>query len=306
MNTKKNNRDFHLSLLINRFFRRYFRRWMSDETWIKLYFRYNMGYKLDLKKPKTYSEKLQWLKLYDQKSEYSKMVDKSTVKEYVAKILSDDFIIPTLGVWDRPEDIEWDQLPDQFVLKCTHDSGSVCICKDKTIFNRENAINKLRSGLNVDYYRTNLEWPYKNVKPRVMAEKYIAPESGTNDLPDYKFFCFNGIPHYCQVISGRQVDMRVDFFDKDWNHQPFHEPRDTQFADVMPEKPRKFDVMWDAAMKLSHDIPFSRIDFYEVGDKVLFGEITFFPTGGRGGFSPEIYDEILGKLIHLPSKKIIG
>lgn len=271
-----------------------------DKLYLKLRFRNSMGRPLNLESPVTFSEKLQWLKLYDQKPEYTVMVDKYAAKKYVANILGDDYIIPTYGVWNRPEDIDWDSLPDQFVLKCTHDSGTVIIVKNKKKIDRNKTIKLLNKYLKKDYYIIDREWPYKNVPKRIIAEKYLEPSFETNDLPDYKFFCFNGEPRFCQVISGRGGKMCIDFFDYDWNHQPFHEPKKYPFADVKPEKPKHFEQMWRAASSLSKGLPFSRIDFYDVNDKVYFGEITFFPTSGTGGFDPEEWDKQFGDWIKLP------
>lgn len=276
--------------------------WLPDKLYLKLLFRLRMGKKLNLKDPQTFSEKLQWLKLYDRKPEHTKMVDKYAVKDYVADIIGEDYIIPTIGVWDKLEDIDWDILPEKFVLKTTYGGGSsgVVICKDKTTFDRQQAISKLKKSLKQDIYRTLKEWPYKNVPKRIIAEQYIDPRPETKDLPDYKFFCFNGEPKYCQVISGRESKKCIDFFDRDWNHQPFHEPSYYSFADEEPAKPKYLDKMWQAAEQLAQDKAFSRIDFYEVGDDVFFGEITFFPTSGLGSFEPEDYETIIGKMITLP------
>lgn len=283
---------------------RYFT-WLPDKLYIQLRFRFKMGYSLDLKNPKTFSEKLQWLKLFDHRPEYTMMVDKHAVKEYVASTIGEEYIIPTFGIWERPEDIEWDVLPDKFVLKTTHGGGSkgVIICKDKSTFNREKAISRLNESLKQDIYHTLKEWPYKNVPKRIIVEKYIEPYLDEKDLPDYKFFCFNGKPQYCQVISGRETKKCIDFFDRDWNHQPFHEPSNYPFAEIVPNKPRHLDKMWEAATKLAGEKAFSRIDFYEVGDDIFFGEITFFPTSGMGGFSPKEYDTIIGEMISLPIEK---
>ena len=272
---------------------------ISDKLCLKAHFYLRFGYELNLKNPTTFSEKLQWLKLYDRRPEFTKMVDKYEAKKYASSIIGEEYIIPTLGVWDRAEDIEWGKLPDQFVLKCTHDSGDLIICKDKSKLNKENAIKKLNEGIKRDYYKVWREWPYKNVPRRIIAEKYIEPAPDLQDLPDYKFFCFNGEPKYCQVISGRNTNMCCDFFDIDWNHQPFHEPETYPFSEHLLEKPSKYDEMWNLARSLAIDKPFSRIDFYEVEGKVYFGEITFFPTGGIGGFSPDKYDRIFGDLINI-------
>lgn len=277
----------------------------SDETYIKGRFYLLMGKRLDLKNPKTFSEKLQWLKLYDRRPEYTTMVDKYAVKDYVAKIIGDEYVIPTLGVWNKPENIEWDKLPNQFVLKTTHGGGSegVVICKDKATFDRGLAIAKLNKDLKSDAYRIGLEWPYKNVPRRVLAEKYIEPQPDIKDLPDYKFFCFNGEPKYCQVISGRGTKMCIDFFDHEWNHLPFHEPKNYPFADIEPAKPKHFEQMRQFAATLSKRRSFVRIDFYNVKDKIFFGEITFFPTSGYGGFLPEEWDNILGEYINIEISK---
>ena len=295
-------------MLVNMFLRRFFSDWMSDETWLKLCFKYKMGYKLNLKNPQTFSEKLQWLKLYDRRPEYTKMVDKAAVKDYVAGIIGDDYIIPTLGIWDKAEDIEWEKLPDQFVLKCNHDSGSICICRDKSTFNREAAIKKLSHALTVDYYKkTSKEWPYKNVIPKILAEQYISPEPNKEDLTDYKWFCFNGEPKFCQVIQDRTTKETIDFFDTDWIHQDFIGLTPTAVhAETLPEKPRDLETQLQIAKKLSEGIPFSRIDLFEIGEKEYFGEITFFPKGGLGSFNPEEYNRILGEMLVLPGEKWAG
>lgn len=272
----------------------------NDEFYIRLMYWAAFGKSLNLKTPQTFSEKLQWLKLHDHKPEYSMMVDKYAVKEYVAKKIGEEFVIPTYGVWDGVEDIEWDKLPNQFVIKSTHDSGSVVICKDKSNFNKQAAIIKLKASLKHDFYKQSREWPYKDVRRRIIAEQYISPAPNANDLPDYKFFCFNGKPQYCQVITGRGTGkMYFDFFDKDWNHQPFHEPQKYGFATPEPQRPQRLNEMWTMAEKLAEGKPFSRIDFYQIGDKIYFGEITFYPTGGMGGFDPEEYDRIFGDMISI-------
>lgn len=275
----------------------------DDATFIKMMWKLNMNYPLNLKNPKTFSEKLQWMKLYDRKSEYTLMVDKYAVKKYVADIIGEEYIIPTLGVWDRVEDIEWDKLPNKFVLKCTHDSGGLVICRDKQNLDKKVSSEKLRFSLNRDYYMSNREWPYKNVPRRIIAEKYIEPTPELNDLPDYKFFCFNGEPKFCQVISGRQTRMCIDFFDREWKHQPFHEPKEFPFATTKLEKPKNYDIMLNLASKLAFNKSFSRIDFYDIDGKIYFGEITFYPTSGIGGFEPEEWDYTFGEWITLPTLK---
>ena len=197
---------------------------LPDKLFLTLRYRCILGHWINWKNPQTFSEKIQWLKIYDRRPEYVKMVDKYSVKKYVSELIGDDYIIPTLGVWDDPESINWDDLPNQFVLKTTHSGGScgVVVCKDKNNFNKEDAIKKLKTSLDQDdiytYFR---EWPYAQVKRCVIAEKFIASNTPHGDLPDYKFFCFNGEPLYCQVIRDRNEKETIDFYDMEWNHQEF-------------------------------------------------------------------------------------
>ena len=174
------------------------------KLYLKWLFRLRMGYKLDLKNPKTFSEKLQWLKLYNRKPEYTQMVDKAAVKDYVAKILGKEYIIPTLGIWNKPEDIDFESLPNRFVLKTTHGGGSagVVICKDKSTFDCKKAIRSLNKSMKQDISRELKEWPYKNVVHRIIAEEYVESRPDVDELPDYKVFCFNGKPKFCQVVTG--------------------------------------------------------------------------------------------------------
>lgn len=280
------------------------KRLLPDRLYLAIKYRKHFGYWMSFKHPKTFNEKLQWLKLYDRRPEYVTMVDKYAVKQYVADIIGEEFIIPTIGVWNRGEDIEWDKLPDRFVLKCTHDSGGLVICKDKAKLDKEAAIKKLNKSLNKDYSLYGREWAYKYVPRRIIAEKYIDPAPDVTDLPDYKWYCFNGEPAYCQVIQDRSTKETIDFFDTEWNHQEFVGLNpDAGNAAVMPERPQDLEMQIKIARQLSKDIPFSRIDLYEVGEKIYFGEITLFPTGGTGHFSPDQYNEIIGDLIKLPGEK---
>lgn len=300
INLLKHNRgEFLASILMNLNFL------FPDKLYLTLLFRLKMGYWMDWKNPKTFSEKLQWLKLYDRRSEYATMVDKYAVKEYVAKLIGEEYIIPTLGVWDRPEDIDWDSLPQKFVLKTTHGGGGsgVVICKDKAIFDKAAAITKLKRSLNKCIYKSLCEWPYKNVPKKVIAEVYLennAYNVGDYDLKDYKFFCFNGRPEYCQVISDRSHDMCVDFYNMEWEHQPFHEPKNYPFSTTEHIKPFSLEEMSRLASTLSKGISFLRVDFYELENKVYFGELTFFPTSGHGGFNPKEWDYKMGEMIKLP------
>lgn len=273
----------------------------GDANYLKVRFRLLMGKKLDLKNPRTFSEKIQWLKLYDRNPEYTKMVDKYAVKEYVSKIIGTEYIIPTFGVWDKPEDIDWGSLPNQFVLKTTHGGGSngVVICKDKSLFNCQEAIEKLKRNMFSDW-RIEMEWPYKNVPRRIIAEEYITPANGVKDLPDFKWYCFNGVPKYCQVIQDRSSKETIDFFDTEWKHQDFigFNPQ-ARNAIYEPKRPKNLNTQIKIAQLLSAKIPFARVDLYEVEDKVLFGEITFYPLSGMGTIKPCEYEYELGKMINI-------
>lgn len=264
-------------------------------------YRILMGRKLNLDNPKTYTEKLQWLKLYDHRPEYTTMVDKYAAKQYVAEKIGEEYIIPLLGVWDRAEDIDFDALPDRFVLKTTHDSGSYVVCKDKSKLDISAARKRMAKFLKRKYYDNNREWPYKNVMPRIIAEEYME-DSRCGELRDYKFFTFGGVPKVLYIAQGRGKGEPTvaDFFDMEFNHLPF--TIDHDMADVPPEKPENFALMQALAAKLSAGTPQLRVDFYEVDGKVYFGEMTFFHCSGFEAFHPEQWDKIFGDWVILPEK----
>ena len=268
---------------------------LSDENFLKIIFYHRMGKKLNLVQPRTYSEKLQWLKLYDRNPLYSKLVDKYEVKEYVGNIIGEHYIIKTLGVWDSFDDIDFSVLPSKFVLKCTHDSGGLFICKDKKNMNIKQARKKINKCLHNDYYMKSREWPYKNVKPRIIAEEYME-DSCTKELRDYKFFCFSGEVKALFIATGRQnknEETAFDFFDSNYNHLDFTNGHPN--AKVMPKKPKCFEEMKILATKLSKGIPHVRVDFYEVDGQVYFGEMTFFHWSGMTPFKPEKWDEVFAQ-----------
>ncbi len=278
-------------------------RLLPDKVYLSLKFYKEFGRFPDWKNPKTFSEKLQWLKLYDRKPEYTIMVDKYAVKDYVSKIIGCEYVIPTLGIWDSPEDIEWEKLPNQFVLKTTHGGGNegVVICRNKPTFDKKQAIEILNESLRTDLYKVWREWPYKNVPKRVIAEKYIEPDPEIKDLADYKFFCFDGNVKGLFVATERQnpnEDVKFDFFDEDYNHLPFRQGHD--HAKVTPPKPKNFDLMKQIAEKLSKGLPHIRVDMYDLGEKILFGEITFFHFSGLVKFEPEYWDKWFGDMLTLP------
>lgn len=278
---------------------------LPDKFFLSCMVRVCCGYWPNWKNPQTFSEKIQWLKLYNRRPEYTMMVDKYAVKDYVAKKIGEKYIIPTLGVWDKPEDIDWDVLPNQFVLKTTHGGGNtgVVICKDKTKFDRQKAIVKLNNSLKQDIYKTLREWPYKEVPRRIIAEQYIAPRPDVKDLPDYKWFCFNGEPKFCQLIQDRTTKETINFFDTEWKHQVFVgiNPAVSPVEDI-PAHPENLQTQLRIACELSKDIPFARIDLYQIESDTFFGEIILFPKSGLGNFRPNEYNAILGQMLHLPGE----
>lgn len=282
---------------------------MPDKLYLKWLFRLKMGYRLNLDNPKTFSEKIQWLKLYNRKPEYTQMVDKFAVKEYVAKIIGEEYIIPTIGVWDKFEDIDFDALPNQFVLKTTHGGGGggVVICKDKSKFDVQAAKIKLNKSLKQCIYKSLKEWPYKNVPKKIIAEKYITDQE-YEDLIDYKFYCFNGEPRYCQVIRDRNTIETIDFYDMEWNHMPFVGLNPVIKNNTTPiikngqtpvQKPIHLDEMIEISRNLSAKIPFLRVDLYVIQDRIYFGEMTFYPASGLGEFTPSKWNVELGTLLDL-------
>lgn len=275
---------------------------VPDKLYLKLQYRLMMGKRLDLKHPKEFNAKLQWLKLYDRNPEYMRLVDKYEVKRYIADKIGAQYVIPTLGVWDRVEDISFDALPNSFVLKCTHDSGSTIICKDKSTFDVEGAKARLQSRLRGNLFWHGREWPYKALKPRVIAEQYMI-DAATAELRDYKFFCFNGVCRCLKVDFDRFVDHHANYYDPQGNRLDFGEavcPPNKDKNIVLPHSLKKMIAL---AEILSKDVPFLRVDFYEVNGRIYFGELTFFPASGFGPFVPEEADYKLGEWLALPEKK---
>lgn len=274
---------------------------LPDKLYLRLKFPLMLGYPLSLKAPKTFNEKLNWMKLYDRNPLYTKLVDKADVKDYVRNAIGDEYVIETLGVWSNFDAIDFDSLPDQFVLKCTHDSGSVIICRDKSSFDKEAARAQLSEALKKNFYMVDREWPYKDVKPRIIAEKYI--ESADADIPDYKFFCFNGEPRIMFVATERfaSSETKFDFFDMDYNHLPLLSGHPC--AEHTPERPEHFEQMKELCRILSKDMTQVRIDFYDVAGKLYFGEFTFSHWGGMMRFEPKEWDLRLGQMIDLGKKR---
>ena len=270
----------------------------GDEIYVRVEYFIVFGKRLRLKNPQTYSEKLQWLKLHEGDPIYTRMVDKAEAKKYVTEIIGEEYIIPTYGVWNHFDEIDFDKLPDQFVLKTTHDSGGVIICKDKKTLDKNAAKVKLEKSLKNDYYYTSKEWPYKNVVPRIIAEKYMEDESG--ELCDYKLFCFDGKMKALFIATDRFTsgeETKFDFFDENFNHLPFTNGHPNATKPI--KKPESFQQMKDLAEKLSQKIPNVRVDFYCTNVKIYFGELTFFHWGGFKRFEPEEWDFKFGEWFKL-------
>lgn len=274
-------------------------RLLPDAVYLKLVYRARIGRPLNLNSPKSFNEKLQWLKLYDRNPLYTKLVDKAEVKPWVAERIGWEHVVPTLGVWDSFDDIDFGALPERFVLKCTHDSGGLAICRDLSTFDMAAARRKIERSLANNYFWSGREWPYKDVRPRIIAEEYLDPAGEQVGLTDYKVMCFGGQARCEFTCTGRaDGNLHVDFFDTEWNHMPFtrHYPN----ADVPPEAPERLKDMVAMAERLSEGMPFVRVDFYEVAGQYYFGEMTFYPGSGMEEFDPERWDEELGSWIELP------
>ena len=275
---------------------------ISDKFFLQIVYWARTGNKLNLDSPKTFNEKLQWIKLYDRRPEYTMMVDKYKVREYIANKLGKEYLIPLLGVWDDPDEIDFDALPDQFVLKCNHNSGlGMCICKDKSKLDIQKVKEELRKGLKQDYYLTGREWPYKNVPRKIICEKYMVDESGY-ELKDYKFYCFNGKVRLVMINSDRMSNekTKADYFDEDFTHLNFTWGYEN--AKVTPQKPNNFENMKILAEKLANRIPQVRVDFYQTPAGIYFGEMTFFDGSGFDRFNPIEWDYKIGSMLKLPDK----
>lgn len=274
----------------------------DDKTFVKWDYYFGMGKFPDLNNPQRFNEKLQWLKLHDRRPEYTQMVDKYEVKEYVKKIIGEEYIIPTLGVWDKFDDIDFSILPNQFVLKCTHDSGGLVICPDKSKLDINKARKKINKRMKRNHFRKHREYPYKDVKPRIIAEKFMVDESGT-ELKDYKFFCFNGKCKMLFIASARYIDTRFDFYDIHFNHLPIMQGHPHATKEI--KEPNGLKEMISLAETLSKDIPHVRVDFYDINGKIYFGELTFFHFSGNVPFQPDEWDYKIGKWLELPKSESI-
>lgn len=278
--------------------------WMSDKAYIDLMFQYRIGKKIDWKNPKTFNEKLQWLKLYDRRPEYHSMVDKYEAKLYVSSQIGEQYIIPTLGLWDSVEEIDFASLPDSFVLKCTHDSGSIVLCPSKKEFNKEAAFKKLNHGLKRDMFYWGREWPYKGLERRIIAETYMRDESKT-DLKDYKVLCFNGEPKLIELHQQRNTKNQTqDYYDTNWNLTEITQNSTHIYKESKQsvEKPAALEEMLALSARLSQGIPQLRVDWYSISGRLYFGELTFFDGSGFEPYDKYEDDLMLGSWITLPHK----
>ena len=276
---------------------------IDDAEFLKIRYEKAFNKELDLNNPKTFNEKLQWLKLHDRNPIYPKLVDKYEVKKYVANIIGEEYIIPTLGIYNNFDEINFDELPSQFVVKCTHDSGSTIVCKDKEKFNINDCKRKINKALKKNFYYISREWPYKNVKPKILIEEYKEDQSG--ELKDYKVYSFNGKADYVMACFDRFNDgPKFIYYDKKWNIKKEFSNDGLKYGDkINLEKPKNLDKMFEFAEILSKGIDFVRVDFYEVNNKLYFGELTFYPSGGFDNTRTIECQKYLDKSLVINNKK---
>lgn len=275
---------------------------LPDALFLRIQFYRTMGKWLNLKNPKTFNEKLQWLKIHDRRPEYKQMVDKYEVRNFISDKIGSKYLIPLLGVWDNPSQIDFEMLPEKFVLKCTHNSGvGLYVCTDKSQIEVDKVKLELLKGLSEDYYLAGREWAYKNAQRRIIAEKYMEDEIVQGSLTDYKVLCFNGEPELIQVHTGRRIEHKQTFFDLDWNKLGISQTKNygAPIADYPIERPHCLEEMLEKTKVLCDGIPHVRIDWYIVNGRLYFGEITFFDGGGWEPFDDEDDDLLLGSMIDL-------
>ena len=275
--------------------------WFPDKYYLSLAYRAKIGKNLNLNAPKSFNEKIQWLKLYDRNPNYTKMVDKLKVKEYISEKIGNEYIIPTIGVYNKSNEINFNELPNQFVIKCTHDSGSTIVCKNKDKFDYKLAKKKINNNLKRNYFYCGREWVYKNIKPQIIIEEYLK----SDNIKDYKFMCFNGEPKCILVCSERDANNNAfkEFYDTKWNKLPFGR-KENEINQSIAEQPKNLEKMLELSKILAKNIPFVRVDFYEINNKIYFGELTFYPASGFEKFYPEEWDYKLGSWLSLPIGKV--
>lgn len=279
---------------------------LPDSLYLKIIYYLRTGKKLDLKNPKCFNEKIQWLKLHNKNSFYTKCVDKLEVRDIIKKKIGEEHLIPIIGYWNNPEDIDFDSLPNQFVLKCTHDSGSVIICRDKTESDYGMIRKKLSKALKKEYFWIGREYPYKNVKPRIICEKLMV-DGNSPDITDYKFFCFNGEPKILFYASERFTSSdgltRFDYYDMNLNHLGIIREGNRNSDKKLSIPLDVFNEMKNICKILADGFPFVRVDLYLINNLIYFGELTFFPAGGFVNIQPYKWNKLFGDWIELPKNK---
>ena len=268
-------------------------KWWPDALWLRMIYRSRFHRPLNLAHPRSFNEKLNWLKLYDRNPLYTRLANKYEAKQYVSERIGPEYVVPCYGVWDRFDDIDFDKLPDQFVLKCTHDSGGMCLCKDKASLDKAAAKERLERTQRNNFFWWTREWPYKNIRPQILADELLDDHTGKT-LRDYKFWCFGGVPRY-MYCTVKAADIYENFYDMDF--QPVAIDHGFRRAEPEFEKPACFELMKELAAKLSEGIPFVRIDFFLVEGRVYFGEFTFYDWAGMRPFRDYSQDLELGEHI---------
>ena len=275
---------------------------LPEWIYLSLKFKMKMGKWPNIRHPKSFNEKLQWLKIHDHDPRYTEMVDKISAKEWAAGIIGKEYIVETFDYWNTPEEINWDVLPEQFVLKVNHAGGGngIIICRDKTKLDKDKVCESLKLALSLNLYKYNKEWPYKNVKPQILAEKLLIDTNKPDAvLSDYKFYCFNGKMEFMVISNDRSnKHAKFDYYDREFNHLPFKQGGEN-YEGAIP-RPKNYELMISLAEKLSKDIPHVRVDFYDVNGEVYFGEMTFFDSSGFAAFEPEEWDYKYGEILQLP------
>ncbi|MBY7144602.1 glycosyl transferase [Virgibacillus sp. NKC19-3] len=281
----------------------YYKYNFSDKKFIKKYYKKRVGKEVNLKNPTEFSDKLQWLKLYWHNSSAKICADKYEVRNMVDKKIGSEFLNELYDVYNSVEEINLNKLPNSFILKATHSSGYNFVCKDKNAVDWKAQFKELRKWFKVNYFWNTREWVYKNIKPRIICERFLSEGEGETSLTDYKIYCFNGTPRYCQVIRDRGSEGSegtIDFFDTEWNHMEFTGLQRLPHSTVTIQEPDRYGEMLELAKKLSQEFPFVRVDLYYVNGKIYFGELTFFPQSGFGTFDPPEWNRKIGDLIRLP------
>ena len=284
---------------------------LDDRAYIEKIYRAKMGHPVDLENPQLFSEKLQWLKLNDRNPLYTQLVDKYRVREYIAEKIGEEYLIPLLGVWDDPDEIDFDALPDQFVLKCNHNSGTgMCICRDKSTLNYDKVRNELRKGLKENFYYRHREWPYLNVPRKIVAEKLLRSANASmqdKGLDDYRFYCFHGKPKLVYAYQSGTLEFgnkpgiaSCDIFSPNWEHMPFRQKSPNAPSEPLP--PKNFNKMLEISECLANGLTFLRVDFYEIDGQLYIGELTLYPGGGLAPFHPAQWDEKIGTWLKLPNE----